>query len=179
MNFGKNAARAVVIFSKNAGLIIKVSAVSFLISVLSLGIMMPALFCGMGAMFQKLDRGEKAGFAELFAHIDKTFRLFTLGVIIALASLAGVIFIFLPVLVICLWMYAAFFMACEDMGISESLSMSANAAVQKGFFGSLVSALAIVVLNAAGASLFGLGLIVTLPLTAGFLAFSYEDLKGN
>lgn len=179
MNFGANAGRTLALFSNHAALILKLSAVSFLICGVSLGLMAPVLFSGLGIVFLKLRRGEAAGFADLFTHVDNTLQLFFLGLTITVIAALGVIFIFLPVLIIGIWMYALFFMAYEGNKTGESLAKSVNAVVQNGFLGHLMASLVICFLNAAGAAFFVVGLVVTVPLTAGFLAFCYEDLKGN
>jgi hypothetical protein len=177
MNFGANAGKTMSVFSNHAWFILKLSAASFAISILSLGLMAPVLFSGLGIIVLKTGRGEKAVFADLFTHMDKTLQLFALSLIITLAACAGIIFVFLPVLILAVWMYAVFYMAYENKGIGESLSMSANAAVKNGFFRHLIASLALCILNAAGASFFLVGLIITVPLTAGFLAFCFESLE--
>jgi len=177
MNFGANAGKTTAVFVNHAGFILKISAASFLICVLSLGLMAPVVFTGMAIIFLKLGRGEPAGFADLFLHMDKTLQLFALSLVIILAACAGIIFVFLPVLILAIWMYALFYMAYEDKGVGESLSLSANAAVQNGFLGHLIAALVLFIFNAAGAAFFLVGLIVTFPLTAGFVGFCYEELK--
>jgi hypothetical protein len=179
MNFGANAGKTLAVFTGNSGLILKTSVLSSLISLLSLGLMIPVMLSGMGVIFLKLHKGEKAASGDLFRHADKTIRLFGLGLIIMAVALVSLIFVFLPVLVLALWMYAVFFMTFEGKGTGESLASSANTVVQNGFFSHLIAALVLCVVNAAGASFFIVGLIVTLPLTAGFLAFCYEDVKNH
>jgi hypothetical protein len=172
----QNAARTITVFSNNFWFIIRASALSLAACVLSLGLLVPAMTAGMGEIFLGIKKGEKPGFSVLFKHLNKTFQLFALGLIIALASAAGVIFIFLPVVILAFWMYPVFFMACGNKGIGESLSQSAAAVVKYGIFSHMTAALVLLLMNVAGVLLFGLGLFFTFPLTAGFLAYNYEEI---
>ncbi len=172
----QNAARIIAVFSNNFWFIIRASALSLAACVLSLGLLVPAMTAGMGMIFLKLKKGEKPEFSVLSGYLNKTLQLFALGLIIALASAAGVIFVFLPVVILAFWMYAVFFMAYGNKGIGESLSQSAAAVVKYGFFSHVTAALALLLMNVAGALFFGLGLLFTFPLTAGFLAYNYEEM---
>jgi hypothetical protein len=179
MNFGANAGRTAAVFSKYPGLILRASVISFILSILSLGILLPALSAGMGRIFLKLGEGKAASAGDLFVYTNKTLQFFVLSLIIFLAASAAVIFIFLPVVVIAFWMYAVFFMAYENSGMRGSLSLSARAAVKNGLFSHIMAALVLCILNSAGILMFGLGLIFTFPLTIGFLVFSFEDVGGQ
>lgn len=176
MNFGKSAGKTISVFSNNAWLIIKMSAVFVLMSVISLSLLAPSMFAGLGGAFLKIHKGEKARISDLFTHVSKTFRLFTAALVVLLVSAATIVFIFMPVAVLALWMYVVFIMAEGEKGLGEALSLSARAVVEKDFLGHLIAALVLCIINATGIALAGIGLIITIPLTAGFIAFCYEEI---
>lgn len=179
MNFRANAGRTAAVFLKFPGPVLGASVLSLILSVLSLGVLLPALSAGLGRIFLELDGGGTVEAGDLFVYMNKTLQLFAVGLVVLLVSAAGVIFIFLPVVIAALWLYPVFFMAYENKSMRDSLSLSARAAVRNGFFGHFLAALVLCILNAAGLLMFGAGLVLTFPLTAGFLAFCFEDVSGQ
>jgi uncharacterized membrane protein len=175
--FAKNAGKAITVFSNNFWFIIKASGLSLGLSILSLGLLLPAMLAGMGEIFSKLGKGEPAAFGDLFLYLNKTLQLFALGLAVFIASAAGVIFIFLPAVILGFWLYPVFYMARGNTGIIASLRLSAEAALKNNIAGHMVSALVLILINLLGASLLGLGLLFTFPLTAGYLIFNYEEIN--
>jgi hypothetical protein len=178
MRMGAAAGKTAAVFANNFAGVVKFSAIATLASILTLGLLSPVMFAGMGAVFRKFSANEKPGYSDLFGNMNKTLQLFVLSLVIALAAAAGIVFIFLPIVILAFFMYAPLIMAGTDSGIRGSLAKSFRLVSGSGIFGHITASLVLCVLNAAGLALFGAGLIVTFPLTAGFVWFCYEE-TGN
>jgi len=76
------------------------------------------------------------------------------------------------------WLYALYFLVDRDLGFWEAMSASREAVSRTGFFNHFVIFLIVIVLNALGSVLSGLGNLVTLPFTLVLLSRAYADLPG-
>jgi len=163
---------------KEPFLILGASFIAVALSSITLGILGPVMWVGMGVIFLKIQRGEKPGFEDLFKHLNKILFLVVLNIIIFVAAAIGLVFILIPAfLIMAVWMYASFYLAYEDRDIIESLRLSAGTVVKNDLVAHVLIVLALIVINLLGACLAYVGTILTYPLACGFIVYMYDSLK--
>ncbi len=156
------------------------SVLALFLSSITFLILFPVMWAGLGSVFIKIDRGEKPDIKGLFTYIDKTLFLAVLGIIILAGWAAGLIVLIIPMFIImALWVYAVFYLAYDDMAITGALSASASAALKNDFLAHIGAVIVLNLLNVFGAQLAGIGVLITFPLTCGFLVFMYDETREN
>jgi hypothetical protein len=178
MEYEKNVKDAVEVFGREWIIFVISTLVVGALGCLTLGLLMGPLVAGLGAMFLKAKKGEKPVFNDLFQFNGKFIGMAVMGLLVGLGVMLGTILLILPGLLLAtMWMYSLYAMAYDGKGISESMKASWEMVKKAGVWQQLVVLLAIGLFNSIGAAFFGIGTLVTLPLSIGFLAISYGQLK--
>jgi len=95
-----------------------------------------------------------------------------------LVSLGFMLLVIPGVILSVWWLYSLYFLVDRNLGFWEAMSASREAVSQGGFFNHFVVFLIVIVLNALGSVLSGLGNLVTLPFSLVLLSRVYADLTG-
>jgi hypothetical protein len=176
MNYEKLVKKSVDFYAKNWVVLAVSTLVVFALGCLTLGLLFGPLFAGLGAMFIK-SKGKKPVFDDLFKFNGKFLAMAVMGLLIMILVSIGCVFLVLPGLLLAtLWMYAFYAMAFDGKGITDSMKTSWKIVMKKGLWQHLVILIAMGMLNSIGGAV-AIGIFVTFPLTAGFLAMLYEENK--
>jgi uncharacterized membrane protein len=177
VKFQENIAKAFVVFFKDPWTFIFATLFALLLTCVTLGILGPVMWLGMGEMFKKVKNGGKAAYEELFVHMDKAIMLAVLGLLIAICVGLGTVLLIVPGIMIgTLCIYCLYFMAEKGFGIMDSVKMSASAVLKNNFMNHILMTVAIWMVLSLGGSIF-IGIVVAYPLCAGFTAFMFEQVK--
>jgi len=162
--------------------VILVSAlITVVLSGLTIGLLWPFLYMGMGRIFLKVRSNEEVSLDNLndslFFYKKELMPLILQGLIIFFTALLGMLLLVPGFFVLTVWIYAPFFLAYSDKGLSESLASSYRVVMKNGLVVHFVIMLCITLINLVGFKLMLVGLLVTVPLSAGFLTYLFEKLK--
>lgn len=177
MNIQRSAGRTFVVFFKYPWQFILYSLAAMLLSAVTLGILAPAMWLGMGGMFLRAADGVKPSAEGLLKYIDKTLTLALLGFIAGISIMTGLILLLIPGFILAaLWFYAPYYMADSGTGIMESLKLSAFTVNKNSLFGHVALVVSLALILAVGFNTVVLSL-AAYPLCAGFSAFLFKSVK--
>ena len=175
MNFEKNVRRAADVFAKDWAFFITAGVIVCVLGTFTLGILMFPLAVGLGAAFLKAEKGRKPEYKDLFIYIHIWFKMAVMVLLILILVSFGFGLLVIPGLLLsALWLYSGFAMAMGKNGIIDSMKASWKIVSKKGLWEHVLMLFVLGFINTA-ASAFVFGLLITLPLTTGFLAMSFTE----
>ncbi len=181
MEINKAIKETITAIKREPATIFGASLVAIILSVLTLGLLIPFLFTGLGLIFLKIQRNEKVSvnktFESLFFYRTEILLLSAQGLIIFFTALLGMILIVPGLFVMTVWIYAPFYLAYSGKGVGESLRLSYNVVMKNGFTAHFTIMLCLILVNLIGVKLFFVGEVITVPFTAGFLVYLYDMIK--
>lgn len=152
--------------------------ITMVIGGVTLGILLAPLAVGLQMMYVRAGRGERVSSGDVFRYLNKTLPL--LFGAIALLVLVGIGFILLVIpglIALAWWMHALPLMADREMGLGEAMRVSREACAEQGLLITVVFILVIGFIGALGGAAWGLGAVVTVPLSTGAMAAAYTARK--
>lgn len=124
--------------------------------------------------------GKKAEIKDLYSYpnlVMKVIKVFVSSILTGLAVVLGLILLIIPGIYIAVRLqFAMFYIVDKDAGIMDALKMSWNL-TKTGLLNLFLFDLLLVVLNFAGALLFGLGLLITVPLSCVAMTLLYRKVQ--
>ncbi len=177
MNYEKAVNQTVEAFKKD-WIIFSVSTIIVLaVSIVTLGLLAAPMYAGLGSMFVNSTKGRKPVFNDLFIYSGKFFFMLVMGFLIAVPVIIGCFLLVIPGLILAtFWMYSIYAMAFDNKGIIESMKTSWNFVAKNGLWQNLLVLIAVGVFQWLGGAIF-IGILVTVPMSAGFLGILYEENK--
>ncbi|MFA5206328.1 MAG: GYF domain-containing protein [Lentisphaeria bacterium] len=145
------------------------------------GLLLGGVFTGgLYAFFLKKIRGETASFEDAFAGFKLAFvPLMLTGLVSGVLTMLGLILCIIPgIYVAVCWMFAVPAVMDQKLAFWDGMELSRKTVSPKWFqffLLMLVSGLVAV----AGVLACGVGLVVTIPLSIGMIAYAYEDTFGK
>lgn len=177
MKIQENAARTFVVFFKDPWTFIIGTFIALLLSCVTLGILAPVMWLGMGEMFRKTRNGIKASYDDLFIYMDKAIMLAIMCFIMGVGVALGTVLLVIPgVILAALWIYSAYYMAYKGAGIMESFKMSAFIVNKNSLMNHIFMAVGIWLIMAVGGQIV-VGIFAAYPLCAGFMSFMFEEIS--
>ena len=150
--------------------------VACLLGTITLGILWFPLMTALYLMYLKAMKGQSPKFPELFACMGKTLPMLGATIVVGIMALVGLILLVIPGLIVITWyMFTLLYMADKNMGVFEAMRASKAAVKKNGVVMSFLFLVVVGVINAAGAALFWVGSLVTIPLSLGMVALAYKD----
>lgn len=134
------------------------------------------LLGGLSLMALDAVKGEKPGVGRMGGVSDFLAPTVIIGILTGVFGFVGSMLLILPGILVFGW-YMFSYMIALDTGVGGWAAMERSRAY--GFsnhLGVFIFALAILVVNLIGALLFGIGLLVTLPMTTLAVAAAYRDI---
>lgn len=127
----------------------------------------------------KLMRGESAEFSDLWSKTDRLVPYFLASLLVGVLVGLGLILLIVPGIILALmYMYVPYIIVDTKAGVMDALKQSSE--LTKGIRMKLLGFVVVIIgLNIVGAMLFGLGLILTIPLSALAQAYVYNRLLGR
>jgi|DewCreStandDraft_4_1066084.scaffolds.fasta_scaffold02802_11 uncharacterized membrane protein len=169
--------KTIKIFYQNINFLLKLSLLSIVLGVLSLGIFLPVFQTGFGYIFSRFYKSESVYYKDIFKFINKTLLLVILWLLLIIIFIISLIGIFLPVVVIAFLMFSPYILAYEDVGILEAMRRSCEIVIKNGFMKYIAIAIILMIIFLIGLVPFGLGLFFTFPLMGGYIGLLYEKSK--
>jgi uncharacterized membrane protein len=171
------ANKIIKIFIQNFRFILKLSFLSIVLGILSLGILLPVFQCGFGYVFTKLKKGESVYFKNIFKFLNRTHVLLLLYLTLTIIFIVTIAGIFIPIFVVTFFMYAPYVVANENSDVLKAMQRSIEIVLKNGFFKHLLTAIILIIVFLIGLLPFGLGTFFTFPLISGYIGASYEEYK--
>jgi len=176
MDIGRHFLAAWEIYTKNFVTMVVSMGIVFVLSFVTIGIMVPVLVPAYQMMFLRLKRGEAVTTNDLFLYVNKFGRLFITFIIIAGLTFVGTIFLVVPGMMIAtLFMYSLLLIAEDDLSIMEALQKSSDIVIARGFWIHILFFLVAVLIGNMGIVFHWVGVMLTLPLALGAMANAYAE----
>jgi uncharacterized membrane protein len=117
-------------------------------------------------------------FADVFAGFGSFVDTLLIGLLSSFFLLLGIILFFFPVfLVAALYLFPCLFVIDRKLPFWDAMEASRKLAL-RNLAGYLGFVLLLAILNLAGLALFGVGVLVTIPVSVGAIAVAYRDVAG-
>lgn len=176
MDIGKHFLAAWEVYTKNFVILVVAMAIVFVLSLVTIGIMVPVLLPAYQMMFLRLKHGEAVTTNDLFLYVNKFGRLFITFIIIGGLTFVGTIFLVVPgVMIATLFMYSLLLIAEDDLSIMEALKKSSDIVIARGFWIHILFFLVAVLIGSMGSVFYWIGTIFTQPLALGAMANAYAE----
>jgi len=157
-----------------------ITLVMVVVSILSLGILLPVTMAGyMQSVLMMVRSGREPKIQDLFSEMRLFLPLLAFGIVVAIASMIGFSILFLPGIVIvcgvtfvCLYMMPL--MTDRNFGLVDAVKESFRIVTGDGLMDHVIVAILFMGIAAIGSSVF-VGLLFTQPLATVFLMQVYEE----
>ena len=133
------------------------------------------LLAGLSLMALDATRGEKPGIGRMGGITDHLGATVLIGILTGVFGFIGTLLLVIPGIMVFGWYFFSYMIAV-DTGAGGWASMERSRAF--GFqnqVGVFVFALMVIAVNLLGALLFGIGLLVSIPVTTLAVAVAYQD----
>lgn len=141
-------------------------------------ILSPVLGVGYYFVAFQIARGRAYGFGDFFHGFKKFLPVFLTALVSTILIALGFVLLILPGIYLAVsYLFAQLFVVDKNLSFWSAMEASRKIITKKWFsFFGLVLLLAL--LNVVGLIIFGIGLLVTIPLSACVVAAAYEDIVG-
>jgi len=164
------------IYVKNFFTIFLATLVVLVLGVLTLGLLYVPLLVGLQMLFVKAKRGEAIALNDIFAPVQRFFALFFGTIWMAILIVIGLILLVVPGLCWATWwMYALLFIFDKKLGIGAGMRASKDLVRKNNLWMHLLFLILTSVVANLGSYVFGVGILLTMPLGWGALACAYAD----
>lgn len=176
------------LFKENAGGFIGFSALTLFINIVlqfipMLGFLVrTAIFAPLVGGFYvvafKMIKKQKAEFADFFKGFGFFLPLLLAGLLTGFFTIVGLILLVIPGIYLAVsYMFTFLLIVDREIDFWQAMEISRKF-VTKNFFSFFLFLLVLFLINVGGLLLFGVGLLVTIPLTLCAVAAAYDDLLG-
>lgn len=157
-----------------------ITLVYFVLSIVTIGILMPVMTAGfMHAMLLLIREDREPVVGDLFSHMHLFFPLLLFGIVAAIAVFIGFMLLWFPGFIVaiaiafcCLYMLQ--FMTDQEMGVIDSIKASYNLAVNGDISEHIVILVIVAILQTVGSSV-GILLLITEPIAMLLIVSVYLE----
>jgi uncharacterized membrane protein len=136
------------------------------------------LACGLFIAVRRRMQESRTEITDVFAGFRLFIDAFLICIISSVFLLIGVMLFFFPVFIVAaLYLFAYQFLVDRRLSFWDALEASRKM-VLSDLTGYLIFVIALTLLNFAGVLLFGVGILVTIPVTVAAIAAAYDDTVG-
>ncbi len=115
---------------------------------------------------------------DLFAGFGKFVDAFLVHILVAAFTLAGLVLCVFPALIVtALYLFSYIFLEDRNLPFWDAMEASRKL-VLKDLLGYMLFAVLLLLLNFVGLLLLGVGLLITIPVSAAAIAAAYEETVG-
>ncbi|MEI7542266.1 MAG: hypothetical protein WCJ94_03320 [bacterium] len=177
MNIKETVGTTFDIFIKEPKKFVIATLIALLVTVVTLGILAPVMWLGMGEMFRKTKAGGITSYDDLFIHLDKAIILAVMSFVVFICIAIGTVMLLVPgVIIATIWMYSTYYMVDNNTGILASLKSSAFTVNKNNLMNHIVVVICIWLIMAIGTKIV-IGILVAYPLCAGFMTLLFDEEK--
>jgi uncharacterized membrane protein len=131
---------------------------------------------GMTKILLDLHDGKKVNFSHLWSHYHLVITYFLASLLYGLMVVVGLILLIVPGVYLALkFQFYGFLIVDKKMGVMDSLKKSSEM-TEGSMWNLFLFALLLLVINFAGALIFGIGLLVTIPTSLMATIYVYRKL---
>jgi len=164
------------IYMANFVTILLATLAVMIIGVVTLGLLYVPLLVGLQMLFIKAKRGEAVLLNDIFVPVKRFFAIFFGSVWIALLVMIGLILFLIPGLCwLSWWMFALLYIFDKNLGIGAAMRASKELVRKNNLWAHLFLLILAGAVAHLGFYVFGIGVLLTMPLGMGALACAYAD----
>lgn len=171
------------LFAKDVAAFIIGALIAGVLSVVTIGILAPALIGGLFRMaLNRVRQGRPAEIGDVFSALDRFWTLLGAAILLVVLIGIGLVFFIVPGLLLAgIWFYVFPLILDKRMGVFEAMTESRRLVGQRG---GLALHVVMVLLFSIGSSVVssitgGLGTLLTLPLTITITVVMYFIARGE
>jgi uncharacterized membrane protein len=115
---------------------------------------------------------------DLFSGFNYFIDAFLIFILLTIFTLAGLVFLVLPALVVlALYLFPFIFLVDRKLSFWDAMEESRKLVFQD-LLGWVLFVILLILLNLVGLMVLGIGMLITIPVTAGAIAAAYRDVVG-
>lgn len=166
------------VVKEDLGNYVLITAMALLLAMVGNFIVAGPLIAGLLISVRRRMLEGRTDLGDLFAGFGPFIDAFLAFIIISLFTLIGLFFLILPGLVIItLYLFSFSFLVDRKLGFWEAMEASRKLVIQD-LLGWALFVILLILLNLLGLMLAGVGVLITIPITAGAVAAAYGDVVG-
>jgi len=164
------------IYVKNFFTILLSTLVVVFLGIITIGILYVPLLVGLQMLFVKAKRGEPIALADIFVPMKKFLAVSFATVWIAILCVIGFILLIVPGLCWSTWwMFALLFIVDKNLGIGAGMKASKDVVRKNNLWMHLLLLILSGIVAHLGTYVYGVGVLLTMPLGMGAIACAYAD----
>ena len=134
--------------------------------------------CGFYAFTRKVQREGEAEFGDFFLHFELFLPLLILQLLISVLVSLGFLLLVIPGIYLAIsYLFAQFFVLFHGQSPTDAIRLSRRM-VGGNFLQILMLCLVLMGINILGAMAFGVGLLISMPLSACIVYAAFDDIIG-
>jgi hypothetical protein len=166
------------VVKEDLGNYILITTMALLLAMVGSFIVAGPLIAGLFISVRHRMLGGRTDLGDLFAGFNLFIDAFLIFILLSILTLIGLVLLVLPALVvITLYMFAFTFLVDRKLGVWEAMEASRKLVLQD-LLGWILFVILLILLNLLGLMLAGIGVLITIPVTAGAIAAAYRDCVG-
>ena len=148
-----------------------------LLSTILIGVLLIIVEIGYRKIFLRMNDGEKPKFKDIFSEYKLFWKYIGLSILVGLVTFIGFILLIIPGIIFALrYSFATFILVDTRSGIRAAMKESGN--ITKGSKWKLLGFWIVIgILNIVGIMAFGIGLLISIPVTAFASVYVYRALS--
>lgn len=160
------------------GNFVLITAMALLLAMVGSFIVAGPLIAGLFISVRRRMLEGSTGLGDLFAGFNFFIDAFLIFILVSIFALIGLVFLVLPALVvIALYLLPFAFMVDRKLSFWDAMEASRKLVLQD-LLGWILFVILLIMLNLLGVMLAGVGVLITIPITAGAIAVAYRDVVG-
>ena len=166
------------IVKADLGNYILITVMALLLAMVGTFIVAGPLIAGLFISVRRRMLEGRTELGDLFAGFNLLIDAFLIFILLSIFALIGLVFLVLPALVvIALYLFPFAFLVDRKLGFWDAMEASRKLVVQD-LLGWILFVILLILLNVLGLMLAGVGVLITIPVTAGAIAAAYRDVVG-
>jgi hypothetical protein len=163
---------------EDVGNYVLITVMALLLATVGSFIVAGPLIAGLFISVRHRMLGGRTDLGDLFAGFSLFIDAFLIFILLSILTVVGLVFLVLPALVVVtLYLFAFAFLVDRKLGFWEAMEASRKLVLQD-LLGWMLFVILLILLNLLGLMLAGIGVLLTIPITAGAIAAAYRDCVG-
>jgi uncharacterized membrane protein len=166
------------IVSSDLGSFVLMTAIALALTFVGNFVVAGPLACGLFIAVRRRMQESRTEIADVFSGFSLFIDAFLICIISGAFLLIGLALLFFPVFIAAaLYLFPYLFLVDRKLSFWDALEASRKMAL-RNLPGYLLFVIALALLNFAGLLMFGVGILLTIPVTVAAIAAAYEDTVG-
>ena len=166
------------IVKDDLGNYILITVMALLLAMVGNFIVAGPLIAGLFISVRRRMLGGRTDLGDLFSGFNLFIDAFLIFILLSIFTIIGLIFLILPALVvITIYLFSFAFLVDRKLNFWDAMEASRKLVLQD-LLGWVLFVILLILLNLLGLMMAGIGVLVTIPITAGAIAAAYRDVVG-